>query len=235
MPICNIAALKGYVVIAHGNMVAVMVRSAPKDQPTNETYKQRILSERRCGRPWLRTEQQEAGREDHHFPRLFLIRALENSDQRIADDKSVTPYFLLSAFLWEAVQNLSVKKQQEGENKFFALQQAANEVLSEQIKTTAIPRRITQSMRDVWTLQSRFEQRSPGKVYRLLNHPRFRAAYDFLVLRAETGGASEELAQWWTVFQEVDDKERETMLKAINKGARKYRRHTRRSDNHHNE
>lgn len=162
--------------------------------------------------------------EEEGFPRLFLIKALENSDKRIADDKSVTPYFLLSAFLWESVQNLCNKKLQEGENKYFALQNAANDVLSLQVKSTAIPKRVTQSMRDVWLLQSRFEQRSSAKVYRLINNPRFRAAYDFLVLRAETGSADMELAQWWTVFQAVDGKEQEKMLRETNKGVRKYRR-----------
>ena len=171
--------------------------------------------------------------EDHGFPRLFLIKALENSDKRIADDKSVTPYFLLSAFLWEPVQLLADKKQQQGENKFFALQHAANEVLSQQIKITSIPKRITQSMRDVWTLQSRFEQRSPGKVQRLLNHQRFRAAYDFLVLRAETGTASMELAEWWTRIQEIDTKEQEAMLRTANKGKRKYRRQKPKPNLHH--
>ncbi len=162
--------------------------------------------------------------ESHDFPRVFLIKALENSDKRVALGKSITPYFLLSAFLWEAVQIKVEEKLSEGENAYFALQHAAHEVLKLQVKSTSIPKRVTQSMREVWMLQVRFEQRTRSKVYRLLNHPRFRAAYDFLVLRAETGGANSELAQWWTLFQEVDQKQQDKMLLAVNKGVRKYRR-----------
>jgi poly(A) polymerase len=157
-------------------------------------------------------------------PRTFLIKALENSDKRVGLGKSITPYFLLAAFLWEAVQVKMKEKQQQGENDYFALQQAANEALRLQIKITAIPKRVTQSMREVWTLQARFLQRSHSKVYRLLNHIRFRAAYDFLVLRAETGGEDLALAHWWTVFQEVDTKQQQQMLISVNQKKRQHRR-----------
>lgn len=143
--------------------------------------------------------------ETEGFPRLFLAKALENSDKRIADGKTITPYFLLSVFLWEPVQSVAEQKIADGENKLFAYQNAANEVLNRQIKCTAIPKRITQSMREVWLLQSRLQQCTGIKPYRLLAHPRFRAAYDFLVLRAETGGADPKLAQWWTEFQIADE------------------------------
>jgi poly(A) polymerase len=143
--------------------------------------------------------------ETEGFPRLFLAKALENSDKRIADGKTITPYFLLSVFLWEPVQSVAEQKIADGENKLFAYQNAANEVLNRQIKCTAIPKRITQSMREVWLLQSRLQQCTGIKPYRLLAHPRFRAAYDFLMLRAETGGADPKLAQWWTEFQIADE------------------------------
>lgn len=139
------------------------------------------------------------------FPRLFLAKALDNSDKRIAEGKSITPYFLLSAFLWEPVQTVAEQKIADGEDSLSAYQNAANEVLNRQIKSTAIPKRITQSMREVWLLQSRLQQCTGTKPYRLLAHPRFRAAYDFLVLRAETGGADPKLAQWWTEFQFADE------------------------------
>jgi poly(A) polymerase len=156
----------------------------------------------------------------------FLIKALENSDQRVAMGKSITPYFLLSVFLWGAVQNKVKEKQAQGENAYHAMQYSAYDVLKLQVKTTSIPRRVTQSMREVWALQANFEQRTYSKVYRLLAHPRFRAAYDFLLLRAEIGYASAILAQWWTVFQDVPSKEQEKMLVCLNstKTQRKYRR-----------
>lgn len=154
--------------------------------------------------------------ETEHFPRLFLIRALENSDNRIADGKTVTPYFLLAAFLWEAVQSVAAKKIERGENQTIAYQNAANEVLNRQVKITAIPKHITQSMREVWMLQLRLLQCTGVKPYRLLSQPRFRAAYDFLVLRAETGGADKKLAQWWTEFQVADEAKQKKMTRPGN-------------------
>ncbi|MCK5897474.1 MAG: polynucleotide adenylyltransferase PcnB [Methylococcales bacterium] len=156
----------------------------------------------------------------------FLIKALENSDKRVNAGKSITPYFLLSVFLWEAVQISYQAKLEAGESDYFALQYATHEVLKAQVKTTSIPRRVTQSMREVWVLQSRFEQRSPSKVYRLLNHLRFRAAYDFLVLRAETGSADMELAHWWTTFQILDAEKQEQVLTQLNPTRRTQRRRT---------
>lgn len=151
--------------------------------------------------------------ETNNFPRVFIAKALENSDKRIANDKSVTPYFLMAAFLWESVQELAKEKMRAGEEESFAYQHAASQVLSAQIKSVSIPKRVTQSMREVWLLQLRFEKRIGGRPFRLLGHPRFRAAYDFLVLRAETGGAEMELAQWWTKFQDANDSEQKKMTR----------------------
>lgn len=151
--------------------------------------------------------------EQDEFPRVFIARALENSDQRIADGKSVTPYFLFSAFLWESVQTLAKKEMQKGENENFAFQNAASAVLSKQVKSLSIPKRVTQSMREVWLLQARFEKRIGARPYRLLGHPRFRAAYDFLLLRAETGGAEMAVAQWWTNFQTANEHEQKKMTR----------------------
>lgn len=149
--------------------------------------------------------------QDHDFPRLFLIRALENSDQRYADGKSLTPYFLLSALMWEPLQLAANKLIKRGENETIAYQTAANEVLSRQIKITAMPRHITQSMRDVWFMQNKFSRTVGSRPYRLLEQAKFRAAYDFLQLRAETGGADPKLVDWWTRFQEADEETRRKM------------------------
>ena len=152
--------------------------------------------------------------ESEGFPRLFLVRALENSDKRIAEGKSVTPYFLLSAFLWEPVQTAAEEKIIRGEDVLSAYQNAANEVLNRQIKVTSIPKRLTQSMREVWLLQSRLRQCTGIKPFRLLAHPRFRAAYDFLLLRAETGDEDANLAQWWTEFQTADEIRQKKMTRS---------------------
>ncbi len=159
--------------------------------------------------------------EDHDFPRIFIARALENSDQRTSEGKSVTPYFLLSAFLWESVQSLAKDKERQGEEEGVAYQYAASEVLSIQVKSISLPKRITQSMREVWMLQLRFNRRVGVKPYRLLSHPRFRAAYDFLLLRSETGGAEEELAAWWTKFQDASEAEQKKMTRPPRKKKKK--------------
>jgi poly(A) polymerase len=87
-----------------------------------------------------------------------------------------------------------------------------DEVLDAQRGQLAIPRRYDGMIKEIWSLQPRFEQRGGQRPYRLLEHPRFRAAYDFLLLRAESGEVDAELGEWWTRFQEVDDDERAAML-----------------------
>ncbi len=149
--------------------------------------------------------------EDNGFPRLLLAKALANSDNRIADGKTVTAYFLFSAFLWEPVQILAKGKINKGTIEFIAYQEAANEIISRQVKSTALPRHITLAMREVWSLQPKFNARYGSKPSRLITHPRFRAGYDFLLLRAETGGAEPEVAEWWGKYQIADDNEQRKM------------------------
>jgi len=161
---------------------------------------------------------------DHDFPRLFVMRALENSDRRFASGKTLTPYFLLAALLWEPLQVAAQKRIRQGENETIAYQNAANEILNNQIKITAMPRHITQAMRDVWFLQNKFSRTVGARPYRLLEQPKFRAAYDFLQLRAETGGAEQELVDWWTQFQDADEDLRQQMTAPPKGGASKPRR-----------
>ena len=147
----------------------------------------------------------------HEFPRMFLVRALENSDRRFNEGKTLTPYFLLAALMWEPLQQNAIKRVAQGEHEALAYQNAANEVLSRQIKIIAMPRHITQSMRDVWFLQSKFSRTIGVRPYRLLEQPKFRAAFDFLQLRAESGGADPQLVKWWADFQEADEVTRRQM------------------------
>lgn len=149
--------------------------------------------------------------EEDGFPRLLLIKALENSDNRIAEGKTVTAYFLLAAFLWDPVQILAKEKMAQGEVEFVAYQDAASEIIARQIKSTALPRHISMAMREVWSMQPKFKARIGSKPSRLIGHARFRAGYDFLVLRAETGGADPELAEWWTKYQNADENEQRKM------------------------
>jgi poly(A) polymerase len=157
--------------------------------------------------------------EENGFPRLLLAKALANSDNRITDGKTVTAYFLFSAFLWESVQILAQQKMRKGAIEFLAYQEAANEIISKQVKSTALPRHITLAMREVWSLQPKFNARYGSKPSRLITHPRFRAGYDFLLLRAETGGADSEVAEWWGKYQVADDNEQRKMTQPPRKGA----------------
>lgn len=149
--------------------------------------------------------------EEDGFPRLLLIKALENSDNRIAEGKTVTAYFLLAAFLWEPVQMLAKEKMAQGVVEFIAYQDAASEIIARQIRSTALPRHISMAMREVWNIQPKFNARIGSKPSRLIGHPRFRAGYDFLLLRAETGGVDPELAEWWTRYQDASENEQRKM------------------------
>jgi poly(A) polymerase len=153
------------------------------------------------------------GSESEGFPLVFLAKALERTDERLQQNKSVAPFFLFAALLWEPVR-LSAKAQVDaGENEIFAFQEASAQVLSRQARSVAIPRALSLTMREVWMLQPRLEHTKGGRPFKLLEHPRFRAAYDFLLLRAETGEAGPELAEWWTHFQAASETERRAMTR----------------------
>ncbi len=163
--------------------------------------------------------------ENERFPLTFLAKALENTDRRWAEGKPVAPYFLFAALLWEPVRAQTEMRIRQGEANMLALQEVAAEVISRQLGHTAFPRSVGQPMRELWSLQLRFDSRSGGRPFRLINHPRFRAAYDFLLLRAETGEADSELAEWWTRFQAVDEAEQKAMTRETRrKPARRGRR-----------
>ena len=148
----------------------------------------------------------EATLKRHPGFEAFIIKALENTAKRIAEDLPVTPAFLYAALLWPCVAERFVTlMQREGQNPNAALAQAGDEAVALANARITIPKRFALPMQEIWTLQPRFEQRRGGKPARLMTHPRFRAAYDFLVLRSEVGDASVELAQWWTFAQEQPD------------------------------
>ncbi len=164
--------------------------------------------------------------EEEGFPHLFVLRALENTDARLAEDKPVTPAFLFAALLWEPVramvQRLVVE---QGMSEIQALQVAGAEVLAAEHRHVVLPRRFAIQAREIWQLQPRLERVPSKRAQRLLEHPRFRAAYDFLLLRAEAGEPVAEAAQWWTHFQEADEAQRATLSQG---GGGKRRRKPRR-------
>ena len=149
--------------------------------------------------------------EDHDFPITFVVRGLHNTDLRIREGKPVTPAFLFAVLLWEPVRRITELLVASGEPPFLAVQQSGAEVIARQIMHTSIPRRFSMPMREIWQLQHRFEQNGGKRAKRLLAHPRFRAAYDFLLLRAEAGEADNDLAKWWTDMQEAKPEVRARM------------------------
>lgn len=133
----------------------------------------------------------------------IVTAALNSTDNRVSEEKPVTPGFLLAAMCWPEYQRRSAESATM-QNAADERMKAAHAVTTEQQLTIAFPRRFSMFVRDVWNLQTRLEQTSQRNLSRTLGHPRFRAAYDFLVLRSETGDADKEVAKWWTNIQEVD-------------------------------
>lgn len=142
----------------------------------------------------------------------FITLSLKNTDDRIKQGKPVSPGFLFACLLWHEVLAAWQRLQGEGAKMFPALHQAMDEVISAQRARLAIPRRFDANMKEIWSLQPRFEQRSGGRPFRLMEHPRFRAAYDFLALRCQSGETDAALASWWEEFQRGSEEERAAML-----------------------
>ena len=149
------------------------------------------------------------------FARRLVSLALANTDRRIAGDQGVTPAFLFAALLWCSIDVRREALIADGHTLSEALRLAADEVISAQLSRIAIPRRFGSVTREIWSLQSRFERRSPKRVARLMEHPRFRAAYDFLLLRSQAGEPVAELADWWTRYQDVTGSERIAMIRTV--------------------
>jgi len=166
--------------------------------------------------------------EDQGFPLVLVSKALENTDARLAEDKPVTPAFLYAALLWEPVRQRAEALQADGATPLEAVQIAGNQVTAEQVQYTSLPKRFSFPMREIWMLQPRLERRRGKAPYRTLEHPRFRAAYDFLLLRAGCGEAPQELADWWTDFQQLNPREREQLVEEQPAGKKKRRRRRRR-------
>ncbi len=166
--------------------------------------------------------------EDNDFPITFVNRGLHNTDLRVREGKPVTPAFLFAVLLWEPVRRLAEQYQEAGEAPLPAMQQAGSHVLMEQLDRVSLPKRFSIPMREIWNLQHRFQHRVGKRPHRLASHPRFRAAYDFLLLRAEAGETDQELAEWWTRFQECDGEARTKMVCKSDGATHKRRRRRRR-------
>ena len=153
---------------------------------------------------------------DHRLPELAML----STDARVAQGKPVTPGFIYAVLLWPGYlarctyYATSMPLPQ-------ARNIACNEIIAEQQPVISIPRRFSQFIRDVWTLQPRLERRQPRSIEKLLAHPKFRAAYDFVLLRAEAGEVPTALADWWTDIQVVPAQQRSDKIRSLKPSKRK--------------
>jgi poly(A) polymerase len=156
--------------------------------------------------------------DEQRFLLDFIMLAMENTDKRINNDQRVTPAFLFAAMLWyplqKHIQQIKVTTQLTPQDLFFA---ALNEIMPEQQRSIAIPKRFQAVIKDIWILQDKLGRREGKRAFKTLEHPKFRAGYDFLLLRAQIEATPElnELAHWWTDFQEVSNEARIQMIKGV--------------------
>ena len=168
---------------------------------------------------------------------LKLIHAaMRNTDRRLEQDKPVTPAFLFAVLLWPALRRRIAFYLGHGMPPLQAMNKAAGQVIADQVGIVAIPRRYSAVVREIWDLQSRLPRRAGNRAAALMEHPRFRAAYDFLLLREEAGEVTPGLGDWWTRYQDASDEARDDMLAGLGRqdsgpqnAPRKRRRRRRRS------
>ncbi len=141
--------------------------------------------------------------------------ALRNTDTRIRAGKPVIPAFLFASMLWDPVRTDAEKLVDQGQPTRRAWETATNDAIRDQAQHVAIPRRLAVVVKDIWELQARLEHRPPRMISRLMQHKRFRAAYDFLMLRAELGEVERKLGAWWSEIQEADADQRQRMIAAL--------------------
>ena len=176
----------------------------------------------------FRETDDELERDDNFLK--FVNAALRNSDKRVAADQSVTPMFLIGVFLWAPVRRLAEKlRSQEKMSEAQSLTVAAYEIVSLQQPRISIPKRFTAPMREMLALQPRFLVMKGKRALKLLEHRRFRAAYDFMMLRISVGELEDEVGRFWTEVQKQDAEQRARSFEIGPKpGTKKRRRRPRR-------
>lgn len=149
---------------------------------------------------------------ENSFGLRFQHAALINTDNRLKALKSVTPGFLIAALLWPRLIDASKEKGNLNLRKFF---RSMDRIIREQQLLTAVPRKFHGYIKDIWSLQLKLETRLGHQPYKVLNHPRFRAAYDFLLLREEAARDSQGMGEWWTQFQKINRPSKIELLKSL--------------------
>ncbi len=149
----------------------------------------------------------------------FIIQAMTNTDKRINNKQRVTPAFLFAAMLWYPLQHyikqINLHNQMSPQDAFFA---ALSEIMPEQQRSISIPKRFQSVMKDIWILQEKLVRREGKKAFKTFEHPKFRAGYDFLLLRAQIETENTqlaELAKWWTDFQDISHDAQQQMVKGV--------------------
>ena len=132
------------------------------------------------------------------FSQKLIKEALKNTDKRVENNQSVTPGFLIAAMLWPELLRKSRNNKEINLRKFF---RSMDQILREQQKITAIPRKFHSYIKDIWVLQLKLHSRIGKQPYKTFKHPRFRAAYDFLLIRERASSCYSDLGEWWTKFQ----------------------------------
>lgn len=152
----------------------------------------------------------------------FLMLALKRTDERIAVGKKISPAFMFCTLLWPQVvkrwEHYETKREMPRANALFA---AADDVIATQCCRLAIQNRFVADMKMIWMMQLRFERRTGKNPFTLIDHPKYRAAYDFMLLRSLLGHVPAELVTWWETFVAADPKERRNMVFAAQAEARR--------------
>ncbi len=148
----------------------------------------------------------------NRFTYNVMIEALKNTDKRLDNNQSVTPGFLIAALLWPQLIEASLQRGEINLRKYF---RSMDRVLRGQQKITAIPRKFHGYIKDIWVLQLKLHSRIGKQPYKTLKHPRFRAAYDFLLLREKASGEDKYLGNWWTDFQKNDNNIKKSLIEKL--------------------
>jgi poly(A) polymerase len=147
--------------------------------------------------------------EKNDFSNDVILQALKNTDDRVKNQQSITPGFLMAALLWPTLLEKCSRDGEINIRKFF---RSMDGVLRNQQKLTAVPRKFSSYIKDIWVLQLKLHSRIGSQPYKTLRHPRFRAAYDFLLVRERAANDKNGLGKWWTDFQKNDESLRGSLI-----------------------
>ena len=147
--------------------------------------------------------------ERSEFTRNLIVESLRNTDKRLINGQSITPGFLIAALLWPGLIERSLSKGEINLRKFF---RSMDYVLRNQQKITAVPRKFQSYIKDIWVLQLKLHSRIGKQPYKTFKHPRFRAAYDLLLLRERATNKEQDLGKWWTDFQKNDENIKKALI-----------------------